>query len=105
VYGVAGGTHGGKVTCTTQSSLYVGGTAEAEENFGAALSVVDIDGSGPDSLLAGASHEAVDTAVRAGAYRELESGPRGRLLRVGLQPELRRGARHGRGGRPVRGRR
>ncbi|TQE23820.1 VCBS repeat-containing protein [Streptomyces ipomoeae] len=77
VYGAAGGTLGGKVTCTSQSSPHVGGTAEAEDNFGASLAVVDLDGSGPDSLLAGASHEAVGTVTRAGAYWELEAGPDG----------------------------
>lgn len=77
VYGAKGGTLGGKVTCTTQSSPHVGGTAEAEDNFGAALAVVDLDGSGPDSLLAGASHEAVGPAARAGAYWELEAGHEG----------------------------
>jgi hypothetical protein len=74
VYGAPGTTLGGGVTCTTQSSPGVGGTAESEDNFGAALAVVDLDGSGPDSLLVGASHEAVGSAARAGAYWELEAG-------------------------------
>ncbi|WP_159770633.1 FG-GAP-like repeat-containing protein [Streptomyces sp. HM190] len=74
VYGAADSTLGGQVTCTTQSSPGVGGTAEAEDNFGAALAVVDLDRSGPDSLLVGASHEAVGSVVRAGAYWELEAG-------------------------------
>ncbi|BBC35189.1 hypothetical protein SGFS_064830 [Streptomyces graminofaciens] len=73
VFGAPGTTLGGKVTCTTQSSPSVGGTAETEDNFGASLAVVDLDGSG-DALLAGASHETVGTAARAGAYWELEAG-------------------------------
>ncbi|WP_028799248.1 FG-GAP and VCBS repeat-containing protein [Streptomyces sp. 142MFCol3.1] len=73
VYGAPGSTLGGKVTCTTQSSPYVGGTAEAEDNFGASLVVADLDGSG-DDLLAGASHEAVGSAAEAGAFWEMEAG-------------------------------
>ncbi|GAA3774726.1 FG-GAP-like repeat-containing protein [Streptomyces phyllanthi] len=76
VYGAAGSTLGGKVTCTTQSSPEVGGTAESGDNFGASLAVADLGGSG-DGLLAGASHEAVGSVAKAGAYWELRAGSDG----------------------------
>ncbi|MER6135218.1 FG-GAP-like repeat-containing protein [Streptomyces sp. NPDC001815] len=79
VYGAAGSTLGGKVTCTTQSSPAVAGTAEPEDNFGAALAVADLDGSGADLLIAGASHESVGSAANAGAYWELRAGDDGVL--------------------------
>jgi hypothetical protein len=79
VYGEPGSTLGGPRTCTAQSSPGVGGTAESEDNFGDALAVTDLDGSGRDGLLAGASHEAVGPVARAGAYWELRAGSAGML--------------------------
>ncbi|MEU3793272.1 VCBS repeat-containing protein [Streptomyces fructofermentans] len=79
VLGAAGTTLGGPASCTTQSSPSVGGAAEPEDNFGAALAAADLDGDGSDALLVGASHEAIGTAERAGAYWELRTGGDGAL--------------------------
>ncbi|WKX69481.1 FG-GAP repeat protein [Streptomyces sp. XD-27] len=71
ILGKPGTTLGGIATCATQSSRAVGGTAEAEDNFGAALAVADVDRSGHDELVVGVSHEGVGTQAKAGAWYSL----------------------------------
>lgn len=68
VYGKKGTTLGGDVSCTTQGGPQVGGTEEAEDNFGAHLTSVDTDQDGRDELIAGADTESVGTAKNAGTY-------------------------------------
>ncbi|GAO12913.1 FG-GAP-like repeat-containing protein [Streptomyces lydicamycinicus] len=68
VYGKEGTTLGGNVACTTQSSPYVGGTAEAEDDFGASLSVANLDRDNVDELIVGVGHEAVGSKTNAGSY-------------------------------------
>ncbi|GHE76251.1 hypothetical protein GCM10018785_50650 [Streptomyces longispororuber] len=73
VYGKRGTTLGGPVSCTSQSSPGVGGTAEAEDDFGAALAVGNLDRDGIDELVVGSGAEAVGTAKNAGSYWVLAS--------------------------------
>ncbi|WJV47320.1 FG-GAP-like repeat-containing protein [Streptomyces flavofungini] len=73
VYGKSGTTLGGDVSCTTQNTPRVDGNSEAEDNFGAALAVGDVDREDGDELIAGASAEAVGSDQAAGAYWILES--------------------------------
>ncbi|MFE0105759.1 FG-GAP-like repeat-containing protein [Streptomyces sp. NPDC059009] len=74
VLGAKGTTLGGAAGCTTQDSPGVGGTAEAEDNFGTSLATIhDPTGDQYDALLVGNSHEAVGTAKNAGAYSYLEA--------------------------------
>ncbi|MFE0174691.1 FG-GAP repeat protein [Streptomyces sp. NPDC059002] len=81
VYGKQGGKLGGGGTsCTTQSSLEVGGTAEAEDNFGAHLATGNLDRDGVDELVVGADTEAVGTAKNAGSYWVLASLGAGKPL-------------------------
>ncbi|WP_277743791.1 FG-GAP-like repeat-containing protein [Streptomyces sp. LX-29] len=67
-YGEQGTTLGGRATCTTQSSPYVPGAAEAEDDFGGALAVANLDRDGIDELIVGVGHEAVGTQADAGSY-------------------------------------
>ncbi|MBL1100751.1 FG-GAP and VCBS repeat-containing protein [Streptomyces coffeae] len=80
VYGKQGTALGGKVSCTTQSSPYVSGTAEPEDNFGGSLAVANLDRDSIDELIVGVSHEAVGTAQDAGSYLWLAAGQDGTLL-------------------------
>ncbi|MFD0413067.1 FG-GAP-like repeat-containing protein [Streptomyces sp. NPDC127108] len=80
VYGKSGTTLGGDVSCTTQNTPRVDGNSEAEDNFGAALAVGDLDGEDGDELIAGASAEAVGSDQAAGAYWILESTGTGKEL-------------------------
>ncbi|MEU6124446.1 FG-GAP-like repeat-containing protein [Streptomyces sp. NPDC047123] len=74
VFNKKGGALGdGGHSCTTQDSPEVGGTAEADDNFGAHLAAGDLDGSGGDELVVGADTEAVGTAKNAGTYWLLAS--------------------------------
>ncbi|WP_158708926.1 FG-GAP-like repeat-containing protein [Streptomyces sp. NRRL S-920] len=74
VYGKKGGTFGdGGSSCTTQDSPQVGGTAEADDNFGAHLASANVDKDGIDELIVGADTEAVGTAKNAGSYSVLAS--------------------------------
>ncbi|MGA4840625.1 FG-GAP and VCBS repeat-containing protein [Streptomyces sp. G45] len=68
VFGRPGTTLGGPVSCTTQDSPRVGGTAEAADDFGAALAAGNLDRDGIDELVVGAPSEAVGTARDAGSY-------------------------------------
>ncbi|MER5305584.1 FG-GAP-like repeat-containing protein [Streptomyces lasiicapitis] len=80
VYGKSGTTLGGAVSCTNQDTPRVDGNAEAEDNFGAALAVGDLDREDGDELIAGASAEAVGSDKAAGAYWILESTGTGKEL-------------------------
>ncbi|QEV19215.1 VCBS repeat-containing protein [Streptomyces alboniger] len=74
VYGKKGGAFGdGGSSCTTQDSPQVGGTAEADDNFGAHLATANVDKDGIDELIVGADTEAVGTAKNAGSYSVLAS--------------------------------
>lgn len=84
VYGRRGTTLGGDVVCTTQSSPYVPGTAEPEDNFGGALAVADLDRDGFDELVVGVSHEAVGAEADAGSYLWLAAGGDGGMTGVGF---------------------
>ncbi|OMI34887.1 FG-GAP and VCBS repeat-containing protein [Streptomyces sparsogenes] len=84
VYGKRDTTLGGTVECTTQSSPYVPGTAEPEDNFGGALATGDLDLDGRDELVVGVSHEAIGTEADAGAYLWLAAGPDGSMTGVGF---------------------
>ncbi|MEU5902410.1 FG-GAP-like repeat-containing protein [Streptomyces venezuelae] len=78
VYGKKDGALGdGGTACTTQSSPEVGGTAEADDNFGAHLAADDLDGNGGAELIVGADAEAVGTARNAGTYWTLASAGAG----------------------------
>ncbi|MEV5606841.1 FG-GAP and VCBS repeat-containing protein [Streptomyces sp. NPDC052225] len=73
VLGKPGTTLGGAAGCTTQDSPYVGGAAEAADDFGASLATVhDTVHDGHDALLVGTPHEAVGAETAAGAYTYLE---------------------------------
>ncbi|GHC72143.1 FG-GAP-like repeat-containing protein [Streptomyces flavofungini] len=80
VYGKSGTTLGGAVSCTTQSTPRVDGNAEAEDNFGAALAVGDLDREDGDELIAGASAESIGIDKDAGSYWILESTGTGKEL-------------------------
>ncbi|GAA1544513.1 hypothetical protein GCM10009730_62070 [Streptomyces albidochromogenes] len=69
--GKPGTTLGGIATCATQSSRAVGGTAEAEDNFGASLAVADVDRGGHDELFVGVSQEGAGTQAKAGSWYSL----------------------------------
>ncbi|MEU5642293.1 FG-GAP repeat protein [Streptomyces milbemycinicus] len=84
VYGKPDTTLGGKVVCTTQSSPYVPGTAEPEDNFGGALAVGDLDRDGFDELVVGVSHEAIGAEADAGSYLWLAAGHDGTMTGVGF---------------------
>ncbi|MEU5774539.1 FG-GAP repeat protein [Streptomyces venezuelae] len=79
VYGKKDGALGdGGTACTTQASPEVGGTAEADDNFGAHLAVGDLDRKGGDELIVGADAEAVGTVKNAGTYWTLASSGAGK---------------------------
>ncbi|MFJ4713055.1 FG-GAP-like repeat-containing protein [Streptomyces sp. NPDC088785] len=78
VTGAPGTVLGGAADCTTQDTPGVGGAAEPEDDFGAALATVH--GTGRDSLLVGVPHEAVGTRRAAGAYALLGTAPGSPLL-------------------------
>ncbi|WP_306338561.1 FG-GAP and VCBS repeat-containing protein [Streptomyces sp. KL118A] len=81
VHGKKGGALGdGGTSCTTQASPEVGGTAEADDNFGAQLAVGNLDRDGIDELVVGADAEAVGTVQNAGTYWVLASGGTGKPL-------------------------
>ncbi|MEI5098736.1 FG-GAP-like repeat-containing protein [Streptomyces sp. PmtG] len=73
VYGKKDATLGGPVSCTTQDSPQVGGTAEIEDDFGSRLAVGNLDRDGIDELIAGAGTETVGAAKKAGSYWSLAS--------------------------------
>ncbi|MEU9790255.1 FG-GAP repeat protein [Streptomyces sparsogenes] len=75
VHGKRDTTLGGEVSCTTQSTPYVPGTAEPEDDFGGALAAGDLDRDGRDELVVGVSHEAIGAEADAGAYLWLAEGP------------------------------
>ncbi|KUJ67170.1 hypothetical protein ACZ90_30460 [Streptomyces albus subsp. albus] len=79
VYGKQGTTLGGLAACTTQSSPYVGGTAEPEDDFGGSLAVADIDRGGNDELIVGVGHEGVGSQANAGAYLYLAANSDGTM--------------------------
>lgn len=83
-YGKPDTTLGGAVVCTTQSSPYVPGTAEPEDNFGGALAAADLDRDGMAELVVGVSHEAIGAEADAGSYLWLAAGHDGTMTGVGF---------------------
>ncbi|MGA4850174.1 FG-GAP repeat protein [Streptomyces sp. G5(2025)] len=62
-----------------QDTPGVPGVAETGDDFGNALTVVDIDADGMDDLIAGAPGEAIGGAARAGSVTVLKGGAQGIL--------------------------
>jgi hypothetical protein len=70
------------ITVTTSQSFSqdtsgVSGSAEAGDDFGAAIVVADFDGDGYDDVVVGVPGEAIGTVFHAGAVEYLRGGPTG----------------------------
>ncbi|MGW9134500.1 integrin-like protein [Streptomyces sp. NPDC055681] len=71
------GSFGFRRQTLNQDTVGVAGVAEADDRFGAALAVADINNDGRDDLIAGAPGEAIGTRSGAGAATLLFGGPTG----------------------------
>ena len=77
--------------CITQSNPEVGGTAEAGDDFGAALAAGDLNGDNRPELVVGVPGEDVGTVKDAGGYVVMngtENGPYGGLARSQSTPNM-----------------